>query len=224
VTSPERVRALQNAIRLYAEFGPTDEVYAAALSSLGGIRHRTGDNIEAIALYQRAIQVIQTRFGGGYGELAPLCDNLAQARASTGDFDAAAVRESRRHTACLRTHARSLRVCHRHLRAVAAPSRSTRTCDCEIGTPDCRRGTGIGQILERVRGAGGHVGARSCGGCLLEEGRARQAIPYLEAAIRIYAALPMYSDENGSHSLAPDLAEAYLAAGRARGTNASSHP
>jgi len=54
----------------------------------------------------------------------------------------------------------------------------------------------------------------SYGGCLLEEGRARQAIPYLEAAIRIYAALPMYSDAKQSFALHLDLAEAYLAAGR----------
>jgi tetratricopeptide (TPR) repeat protein len=52
------------------------------------------------------------------------------------------------------------------------------------------------------------------GECLLSEGRAQQAIGFLEAAVRIYSALPMYSDQKQSFPIHLDLGEAYSAVGR----------
>ncbi len=217
VTSPERVLALQNAIQLYAELAPTDEVYAAALSSLGGIRYRTGDDMEAIALYQRAIQVIQTRFGSGYGELAPLYDNLAQAQTSTGDFEAALHSMEKSVAVVLHTYGPThdhyvfaiaiyARLLHRRGQRENAIAKLEPLMATVAPELDKYSNAFEAQAAAMVR--------ESYGGCLLQEGRARQAIPYLQAAIRIYAALPMYSDAKQSFALHLDLAEAYLAAGR----------
>ena len=217
VTGPERVQALENSIRLYAEVAPNDEVYAAALSSLGGIRHRTGDDAAAITLYERAIGVLHTRFGDGYGELAPLYINLGQAQSGAGDFDAALGSLEKAVALTLKTygptHSHYLdatsvyaRLLHRRGQRQPALEKLERLMAAIPGESDKYSDVYVAQAAALVR--------ESYGECLLAEGRAQQAIPYLEATTRIYAALPMYSDQKQSFAIHLDLGEAYSAVGR----------
>ena len=217
VTGSERITALENATRLYAEVAPTDEVYAAVLSSLGGVRHRMGDEAAAIGLYEQAIGLLHARFGDGYGELAPLYINLAQAQTSAGEFDAALGSLEKAVALTLKTygptHSHYLdatavfaRLLHRRGQRQAALEKLERLMAAVPGEADKYSDVYVAQAAALVR--------ESYGECLLAEGRAQQAISYLEAATRIYAALPMYSDQKQSFALHLDLGEAYSAVGR----------
>ena len=217
VTGPERVQALENAIALYAEVAPADEVYAVALSSLGGIRHRTGDDAAAIALYQRAINVLVTRFGAGFGELSPLYINLAQAQTGAGEFDAALRSLEQAVALTLKTYGPThshyvdataiyARLLHRRGQRRAGLEKLETLMASLPGEADKYSDVYAAQAAGLVR--------ESYGECLLAEGRAAQAIPYLEAATRIYSVLPMYSDQKQSFPIHLDLGEAYSAVGR----------
>ena len=218
VTGPERVQALENSIKLYSELAPTDEVYAAALSSLGGVRYRAGNEGAATDLYQRAIQVLQSRFGAEYSELSPLYINLGQAQAAAGEFDTAL--DSLRRAAALAlksfgpTHSHYIDAVSIYARLLLRRGqRQEALAQLEPLLANTPRQEG-GKYTDVYAAQAAALVREDYGDCLLTEGRPKEAIAYLEDAVRIYAALPMYSDQKQSFPVHLEIGEAEAELGR----------
>ena len=217
VAGADRKAALQQAIRLYARWAPDDEAYAAALSSLGGIYHRQGDEEQSLRLTRRAVDVVKRVSGPGYSELAPLYGNIAKSEAELGDFDDA-----------LRDYEASVAIATQtygpdHTRFATATAdyarllhrRGQRQKALELFAARLSALPPEGQAMHDVYNAQASAVLRQdYGECLVSEGRPNQAIPLLQSAIRLFRAMPLYSDYKVAAAPHVALGEAYLDSGR----------
>jgi tetratricopeptide (TPR) repeat protein len=215
--SEERRLALENSVRLFAATAPTDEVYAAALSSLGGIYYHGDRNDKAIEYYRKAVQVLEKRLGPGYGEAGSVYVNMSQAQVESGDFDEAFQSLGRaedifaksygttspKYVLASAVHARLLEHRGYHAEALSKfkPLIASMAPEAK-GYSNAWNAQAAGMLREYY------------GGALVEDGRAREAIDYLKAALRLYASQSAYSAERRSQGLHLDLGEAYRESGR----------
>jgi serine/threonine-protein kinase len=216
-TSPERQAALEHAVSLYAQLGPAEEDYAGALSSLGGIAYRVGDDARAIGFYRRAIDVLRAAHGEGYGEFAPLYGNLAGAEAEAGDFDAALRDFQASIAVTLKTYgpghglyvtgvAEYARLLHRRGERQKADALFEQALAAARRRGHAPTEVFAAQMQAMIR--------ENYGECLVAEGRPRLAVPLLQESIALYRAQPMYSEYKTAPAVHLALGDAYAGAGR----------
>jgi eukaryotic-like serine/threonine-protein kinase len=218
VAGADRQQALEQAIRLYARWAPNDEAYAAALSSLGGIYHRKGDDEKSIRLTRQAVDVVKYNSGPGYSELAPLYGNIAKSEAELGEFDAAL----RDYQASVAIAARTYGPDHTRFATATADyarllhRRGQRQRALELFAERLSALPPEGQaVLDVYNAQASAVLREDYGSCLVAEGRPKEAIPLLQAAIRLYRTMPLYSDFRVAAPAHVALGEAYLDSGHA---------
>jgi serine/threonine-protein kinase len=85
----ERMAALDRAVALYARLAPQSADYAIALANSAAVRFVREDYPGAAERYQRAIRVFSSSKDRNDGDLASTYGNLARSLQNLGDFDAA---------------------------------------------------------------------------------------------------------------------------------------
>ncbi|MDE2347092.1 MAG: protein kinase [Gammaproteobacteria bacterium] len=188
----ERLRALQNATSLYRSVAPIDRHYVTALSELGTYYVGEGAYTRAVGYFRAAIGAAAQVRNRNDGELAVIHSNLALAEYFLGDFAAAdrSYLDAERIGkvtygldapylwVTIAQHARMLHLSGDRSRALAL---------FEQVLPHLPPATQVNHDAAIVR--------ENYGACLTAEGRARVAIPYLEAAIAVYQTRPLFAYE-----------------------------
>jgi tetratricopeptide (TPR) repeat protein len=187
------------------------------LSSLGGLRYRQDDDDAAIALYRRAIEVLQAGHGPDYAELGTLYLNVAGPEEERGDFDAA-LRDFGHATAIIRktygpqhghflgAAADQARLLHRRGQRQQADEVFEGLLKSSPADPAVYRNAVLAQTAAVIR--------EDYGECLVSEGRPQRAVAVLKAALGIFESAALFSDYRDAFAVHLGLGNAYLALGR----------
>ena len=187
--------ALLKSVELYAAVAPNDRNYPSALSDLASSYFAKPDFPHAIEYYRRAVAALESQPSGDEGDLVLLYGNLGTALTYVGDFDGA---ESP-YLHATELARRSFGVNHRYYWVAAARYAQT----IHLRGDRQRAMQLFEQLLPSIpSGPAKFANAldeheagvvnETYGACLSADGRARAAVPYLEAADRQYTESPEY--------------------------------
>lgn len=207
----ERMAALHRAVALYARLTPDGEGYVDALNAMGSALSGELRDVEAAKYFARAIRIAERAADHDDAGLQPLYGNLASSLLYQGDFDGAekayakVVELARRTTGEHNRHywvpaANYAAAVHQRGDRERAQAMFDALLTLLPAQPQAQQVYDVAFVREMY--------AR----CLVDEGRAAQAIPLLEAVQRQYTHGQLYEFDLRRLNLI--LANAYARAGR----------
>jgi eukaryotic-like serine/threonine-protein kinase len=206
----ERRRALDEALALYAKLAPRSNDYAATLNMASRDHSERREDAQAKEVLELALATAEAAPDRDDALIAGFLNNLARKQEKLGEFVAADSTYERAEELARKTHGES-DATYWVIRAKHAQMLHQR------GQRD-RANALFAQMLQKIpqdwqTNTNDTWARETYAECLVAEGRAREAIPLLEAAHHIYMKRPQY--EYDVREVRRKLGDAYDRAGRA---------
>ncbi len=204
----EQRAALRTAADLFAQIAPDHPERVTALADLGTTYQNHMDYVPARRYLEESIAVGSSVKGRNDAELATIYGNLGQLTHNLGDFEAADQAYARAEEIIRRTYGESH---NKHWIPAAHRARAA-----HLGGNRERAHALFGALLKSIPADSKHHDAFEArewyASCLAAEGRAREALPFLEQAEQFYRGTVAYDYE--LPRLRATLGDAYDRAGR----------
>ena len=204
----EQRASLRRASDLFAEVAPSDPRHVTALADLGTSYQNHLDYVSARRYLERSIAVSSVVEDRNDSELATIYGNLGQISHNMGDFEAADQAYARAEQIIRRTYGEAS-----NLHWIPAAHRARAA---HLGGNRERAWTLFAALLKNIPADSKHHDAFEArewyAGCLAAEGRALQAVPFLEESERFYQVTRLVDYELAR--VRATLGDAYDRAGR----------
>jgi len=205
----ERNHALSQALALYAKLAPRSNEYAEALNMAARDHAERGEHVQSRQLMEQTLEVAEAAPIRNDGQIAIYVNNLARKYERLGEFDAAESAYDRAEELARRTFGERTdmfwmtRASHAlMLHQRGQRERANRLFEQTLPLIPNEWTTNTNDTSVREKYAE----------CLAAEGRAKEAIPLLEAALEVYTAKLQY--ESDLREVRRKLGDAYDRAGR----------
>ena len=205
----ERGHALDQALSLYAQLAPRSNEYAAALNMTSRDHTERGEHAQAKQLLEQALAVAEAAPDRNDALIAEYLNNLARKQEKLGEFVAAESTYQRAEDMARKTYGDHhamywvIRAYHAHMLHLRGERERANALFAQM-LPTIPQDWTANTNDKWVR--------ETYAECLAAEGRARDAIPLLEAAYRIYLQHPQY--EYDVREARRKLGDAYDRGGR----------